>query len=373
MEAYAGVSGKWRYKPMKKIRVTCIILSTFVIVITFSPICKAEVSPFKPDWQIGDSWKMEFTERSQPYLTAAMEFIEGDRFQYGDFSDPSTYIFTVTGKKEIKGEECFEVEMSEQYPDKEMLIMRLYYTTDTLKVRLAEEILEEGRRLPDYTRKDGPILEPYSTSQLPLSWPDFSQLDPANSPQVFGRILQEVSVVEDTLTINWRLGYNPEDGSYGPTWQQTWRGDNPWWSDMKIIASDGLVLEKAHVTFGPDLEPPDLSLTVIPDTLWPPEHRMVEITPHITVSDNEDESPELSLDSVTSSEPDDAPGAGDGHTTGDIKVTDEGKIFLRAERAATGDGRIYTITYTATDASGNTSSTSAIVTVPRDVGEEKKK
>ena len=39
-----------------------------------------------------------------------------------------------------------------------------------------------------------------------------------------------------------------------------------------------------------------------------------------------------------------------------------GRIFLRAERSGTGDGRVYTITYEAVDASGNTSEAAATVT-----------
>jgi hypothetical protein len=41
---------------------------------------------------------------------------------------------------------------------------------------------------------------------------------------------------------------------------------------------------------------------------------------------------------------------------------------LRAERSGTGDGRIYTITYQATDACGNSSVVELYVTVPHDKG-----
>jgi hypothetical protein len=71
---------------------------------------------------------------------------------------------------------------------------------------------------------------------------------------------------------------------------------------------------------------------------------------------------------VVSSEPDDAKGGGDGKTTNDIQDADIGNedynISLRAERQGKGDGRIYTITYEATDDSGNSATASATVTVP---------
>jgi len=108
---------------------------------------------------------------------------------------------------------------------------------------------------------------------------------------------------------------------------------------------------------------------------------MVEVTPTVTVTDNYDRYPDIKLESVTSNEPDDATGEGDGHTTQDIQtfqIWDSNqrknidKILLRAERDGKGSGRVYTITYTATDFSGNTARTSATVTVPRDMGKGKK-
>ncbi len=55
---------------------------------------------------------------------------------------------------------------------------------------------------------------------------------------------------------------------------------------------------------------------------------------------------------------------GDGNTNDDIQVDESGNIYLRSERSGTGDGRVYTITYTATNLSGNETSASATVTVP---------
>ena len=45
-----------------------------------------------------------------------------------------------------------------------------------------------------------------------------------------------------------------------------------------------------------------------------------------------------------------------------------GNLSLRAERAGTAGDRIYTITCTAKDASGNTSVAKTTVTVPHDQG-----
>jgi hypothetical protein len=129
-----------------------------------------------------------------------------------------------------------------------------------------------------------------------------------------------------------------------------------------------------------DTTPPEISVTVSPDTLWPPDHKMVDIVATVTVSDICDAAPSVVLTSVTSSEPDNAQGkpwdsqdntSGDGNTVGDIQGAGIGfedyEFQLRAERAAKGDGRVYTITYTTTDASGNSASASATVVVPHDM------
>jgi hypothetical protein len=65
-----------------------------------------------------------------------------------------------------------------------------------------------------------------------------------------------------------------------------------------------------------------------------------------------------------SNEPDNAPGGSDGNTTNDIVIVNNTTFQLRAERDENGSGRIYTLTYRAADACGNTTTESATVTVP---------
>ena len=114
-----------------------------------------------------------------------------------------------------------------------------------------------------------------------------------------------------------------------------------------------------------DSTPPDFNLSVTPTILWPPNHQMVEITPSWTVSDKCDPSPDVSLVSVVSSEGDDT--IGDGHTSDDIQIDDDGSIYVRAERSGPGIGRIYTITYQAVDDFGNAAVRSATVGVPHEL------
>jgi len=121
-----------------------------------------------------------------------------------------------------------------------------------------------------------------------------------------------------------------------------------------------------------DTTPPRLTLAAYPATLWPPNHRMVPVQTAWQVSDVCDPAPAAMLASATSSEPNDASGTGDGNTTEDIQDasigTPDPTVLLRAERSGDGPGRVYTLTYVARDASGNTASALGIVTVPRDLG-----
>lgn len=115
-----------------------------------------------------------------------------------------------------------------------------------------------------------------------------------------------------------------------------------------------------------DTTPPTVAVSVTPGTLWPPNHQMVPVTPSVTATDNQDPSPRVELVGVRASEPDD--GQGDGSTADDVQIGPDGQIQLRAERSGKGNQRVYTITYKATDASGNIGFGSADVIVPKSQG-----
>jgi hypothetical protein len=102
-----------------------------------------------------------------------------------------------------------------------------------------------------------------------------------------------------------------------------------------------------------DVSPPELSVTLSPATLWPPNHRMVRVTATVAAHDNCGP-PSIVLVSVRSSETD----FGHGNTANDVQQATPGTadfvFLLRAERAAGGSGRVYTAIYRAMDSSGNT-------------------
>jgi len=121
-----------------------------------------------------------------------------------------------------------------------------------------------------------------------------------------------------------------------------------------------------------DTVAPTLTVTADPDILWPPNHRMVDVTYTVTPTDACDPNPAVVLVSLISSEPDDMPGGGDGITTEDIQGattgTDDRSVQLRAERNGLAAGRTYTALYRVTDSSGNQTSASEDDVAPHDLG-----
>ncbi|MEP6718389.1 MAG: choice-of-anchor Q domain-containing protein, partial [bacterium] len=118
-----------------------------------------------------------------------------------------------------------------------------------------------------------------------------------------------------------------------------------------------------------DTQAPVITISGQPVSLWPPNHnyKTVTVTDLVTsVSDNCRTKLGISnvrITKVTSDEPDN--GVGDGNTVNDIVIANNCKsVQLRAERQSNGNGRVYTITFKLTDASGNVGTATAKVTVP---------
>ena len=150
----------------------------------------------------------------------------------------------------------------------------------------------------------------------------------------------------------------------------------------------GLAVCDATVTVQ-DTIPPEVQCTTDVAALWPPKHAMRSVTLVVTSTDA-CTNPSMILPitvQVSSSEPDDASGGGDGHTSGDVHGQDGytapvdvtssftydalagqwvGTVLLRAERQGSGNGRKYTIDVSAVDSAGNPATTSCCVIVPHD-------
>lgn len=115
-----------------------------------------------------------------------------------------------------------------------------------------------------------------------------------------------------------------------------------------------------------DVNPPSLSMNMNPGTIRSPDNKIMPVNVLFTIKDDDyDHLPEIKLESITANEP---------LEPGDIRDAsfgiDDRHIKLRAAHNGATD-RIYTVTYSATDASGNQTIASATVTVPHDQGDNK--
>lgn len=116
-----------------------------------------------------------------------------------------------------------------------------------------------------------------------------------------------------------------------------------------------------------DTVPPVItSVSATPNSLWPPNHKMVPVKINATVTDACGPTT-WKIIRVTSNEP--VNEGGSGNTAPDWKITGDHAVNLRAERSGRGDGRTYTITIQAVDAAGNLSQTATTtVNVPKSQG-----
>jgi hypothetical protein len=135
---------------------------------------------------------------------------------------------------------------------------------------------------------------------------------------------------------------------------------------FQLVVSDGMAASEpdtVSITVLGTNQPPACGLArPRPSLLWPLNHKLVPV--FITgVADPDDCHVRLTVTAVTQDEP--VNGPGDGDTSPDAVIAGP-LVLLRAERAGTGAGRVYRVTFIAEDASGATCTGSVIVCVPRD-------
>jgi hypothetical protein len=146
-------------------------------------------------------------------------------------------------------------------------------------------------------------------------------------------------------------------------------------SEYRTVNFDVILGDSTHVygvlepdTEGPppppsDTTAPTLSVSLSPAVIFPPNDKLVAITATVNVSDDTDPNPAVRLVSITCNEAIDA--AAD--ITGAAFGTDDRQFSVRAGRAGQRkEGRVYTVTYSATDAAGNQATATATVKIPHD-------
>jgi hypothetical protein len=130
---------------------------------------------------------------------------------------------------------------------------------------------------------------------------------------------------------------------------------------FRLTVSDGLLAsaDDVNVTITNGVPRCDLGVAT-PSLLWPPNHSMRSIA-IVNVTDPNDEAVTITITGVTQDEP--TNGLGDGDTAPDAIIQD-GTVLVRAERAGTGNGRVYRISFSADDGAGGICSGSATVGAP---------
>ena len=98
------------------------------------------------------------------------------------------------------------------------------------------------------------------------------------------------------------------------------------------------------------------SASVSESLLWPPDHRMVNVGLAVQLNDDADPSTHLSVQVY----------ANDNASASDAADIAPGTLQVRSERRGNGQGRVYLIVATATDASGQTGADVCTVVVPHD-------
>lgn len=140
--------------------------------------------------------------------------------------------------------------------------------------------------------------------------------------------------------------------------------DGNWYRACFVNAFCGPVYTDEAVLSVGDTTPPELSVELGQTILWPPNHHMVTIAISAEASDNcGGETSTAATWVLTSVSGDDGTGSND--IEAEIGTAVE-SVELRAERTGGGDGRTYTLVFTATDDMGNETTETLYVFVPHD-------
>ncbi len=111
-------------------------------------------------------------------------------------------------------------------------------------------------------------------------------------------------------------------------------------------------------------QPPDCTgAAPSTDLLWPPNHKFAAVSP-LGVTDPDGDTVSINVDSIMQDEPVD--GRGSGNTSPDGKGVGSATAEVRAEREGGGNGRVYTIGFTADDGNGGSCAGTLTVGVPHD-------
>jgi hypothetical protein len=129
---------------------------------------------------------------------------------------------------------------------------------------------------------------------------------------------------------------------------------------LKVVDAFGQSSEASTSVGVVDTTPPVIgAVAASPSSLWPPNGKLVDVAVAVAATDTCDPNPVCLLTQITSNEPIDA---------GDAVITGPLSASLTARRLGKGSGRVYTLTVSCSDASGNVSMATTPVVVQHDKG-----
>jgi hypothetical protein len=229
-----------------------------------------------------------------------------------------------------------------------------------------------------------PVLEDLNTPPIADAGPD-QDLECGNTVTLDGS--GSVDADGDPLTYTWT---GPFGTLTGPVVGATLGAGTHAITLAVDDGKGGTDTDSIIITVG-DTTPPSLTVSLSPKILWPPNHKMVTVVADVRTQDAcGDDQVLVELKSIVSSDPEHVKGDKDhakpfggrddvgDHDDDELKPgrgpdiqgaefgTGDLEFLLRAERSGKGTGRIYTVTYRATDLAGNTTVESAEVRVPHD-------
>lgn len=162
-------------------------------------------------------------------------------------------------------------------------------------------------------------------------------------------------------------GINPEKGcsaeaAVGAPIDTTLIGSNSFTITATDVAGNTVVTTVDYLVVEPNQPPMCVSAIATPSRLWPANHQMVPV--EVTgVTDPDSDPVTIRFTSAKQDEP--TNGLGDGDTSPDVKIAADGSAAVRAERSGQGDGRVYKMSFTASDTKGGTCTGLVAVRVPK--------
>jgi parallel beta-helix repeat protein len=176
-------------------------------------------------------------------------------------------------------------------------------------------------------------------------------------------------VEEDGYPNSWDNGL-PDGGNYWSDFctepQGCVDGNVDGFCDAPYVLTGGQDHYPRTARVHPEVEnhPPDCAMAAASiSEIWPPDHRLVPVQV-VGVTDADGDPVSITVTAVTQDEP----VAGEGDDGGPDAAIDNGVVRVRAERDGGGNGRVYSIAFTASDGKGGSCNGSVEVCVPHDMG-----